>query len=438
MRKAILTFIAFALVASLSLGAGLPAAAAAEELPKGPVSITFWVHRLPHMDIYFKEMIAEYHKMRPNIRVKLETWPTTELYPKLLVAMTTGTGPDVFSIGDWYMETYQSKGLLAPLSPKLLGFKSLENLKGLVIPGTIDRFIYDGKLYGWPMYAYTYSVFVNKKHFREAGLDPVKDCPKTWDDLVEVAKKLTKRDAKGNIIQQGLGMPYFASFWTMIEMSYLVRQFGGDILDEEGKAVVNSPAGVKALQLWVDFVHKHKVNDPSLSVASGLLPTEDFVQEKVSMWASAPWAIGAVKANERLYGDYSACPLPQANPAKPVNTLYGFAWVVNASASPEKQAAATDWIGFATSERWQEPWWERIAVLQILKSFYEKPKIRDFPLMSIFRSDMATGKWMARSPHFAEIGAAMHRAMQRSVLNKVDVKESLDQAAVEINRALGK
>jgi hypothetical protein len=45
---------------------------------------------------------------------------------------------------------------------------------------------------------------------------------------------------------------------------------------------------------------------------------------------------------------------------------------------------------------------------------------------------------MTRSPYFLEIADAMHRAVQRIVLNRVDVKRSLDQACQEIDQALSK
>ena len=37
-------------------------------------------------------------------------------------------------------------------------------------------------------------IFINKKVFRDAGLDPEKDYPKTWEEMVEVSDKLCIRD----------------------------------------------------------------------------------------------------------------------------------------------------------------------------------------------------------------------------------------------------
>jgi hypothetical protein len=46
----------------------------------------------------------------------------------------------------------------------------------------------------------------NKDAFKAAGLDPDK-APATWDDMIAFGKKLTKRDAAGQVSQWGLAIP---------------------------------------------------------------------------------------------------------------------------------------------------------------------------------------------------------------------------------------
>ena len=51
--------------------------------------------------------------------------------------------------------------------------------------------IQDGKAYGYPLWFYGYCNYLNTKQFKEVGLDPDKDWPKTWEQFGEVAKRLT-------------------------------------------------------------------------------------------------------------------------------------------------------------------------------------------------------------------------------------------------------
>ncbi|MCC7106441.1 MAG: extracellular solute-binding protein [Chloroflexi bacterium] len=408
--------------------------AAASDYPTGPVKISFWIHQLPTMEPFIKEMAAEYEQKHPNVKIELSMFPSADLYPKLLVAMTGGTGPNVFSVGDWLMDTYRSRNMLAPIPPVNLGYKSLDDMKNAHVTGVLDGGISDGQIYGYPMYAYAYSLFVNKAHFKDAGLDVTKDAPKTWNDAVEVAKKLTKFDSSGRMTRQGFGEPYFANFWTMIEFSYLTRQMGGEILGASGQADPNNEAPIKALKLWGDMVNVYKVTDPAQNVATALLPNEDFVRGNVSMWPSAPWTVPTLKANQEIWDNFAVVPLPQVDPAKPVNTLYGFTWVINAKGTPDQQKVSADWIRFAADH--SKGWLERVGVTQTTKTFFDLPEVKAFPYIEVFKADMATGKWMLRSPEFNPIADAIHRAVQRTGLNKVDARESWAQAATEINQAL--
>jgi ABC-type glycerol-3-phosphate transport system substrate-binding protein len=49
-------------------------------------------------------------------------------------------------------------------------------------------------------------MYYNKEAFAAAGLDPEAP-PATWDELVEMGKTLTVRDASGNVTQWGVRIP---------------------------------------------------------------------------------------------------------------------------------------------------------------------------------------------------------------------------------------
>ena len=63
-----------------------------------------------------------------------------------------------------------------------------------------------GHIWGVPFQRSTIVQYWNKDAFKAAGLDPDK-APATWDDLVAFGKKLTKRDAAGQVSRWGLEIP---------------------------------------------------------------------------------------------------------------------------------------------------------------------------------------------------------------------------------------
>src|SRR5207253_10866291 len=65
---------------------------------------------------------------------------------------------------------------------------------------------YKGKTYGIPFQRSTIVLYWNKEAFKEAGLDPEKP-PATWKEMEQMAQKLTKRDASGNVQRWGVEVP---------------------------------------------------------------------------------------------------------------------------------------------------------------------------------------------------------------------------------------
>ena len=100
-------------------------------------------------------------------------------------------------------------------------------------------------------------MYYNTELFEQAGLDPDKP-PQTGTNLA-AAKALTKDGVYGTA---WLGVQGDASTWAWA--TYLFSQ-GGTFFDENDKPVFNSEAGVKALQMIVDMIHKDQVMPPSVS-----------------------------------------------------------------------------------------------------------------------------------------------------------------------------
>ncbi|MGA9042326.1 MAG: extracellular solute-binding protein, partial [Terriglobales bacterium] len=60
----------------------------------------------------------------------------------------------------------------------------------------------------------------NRSLFKEAGVEYPKDW--TWEQFREVAKKLTKRDAAGNVLQYGYEVPnqnFFVQPWFLTNVT---------------------------------------------------------------------------------------------------------------------------------------------------------------------------------------------------------------------------
>ena len=115
----------------------------------------------------------------------------------------------------------------------------------------------EGKQYQIPLSCEGYGITVNVDMFREAGLvdENGKIIPaKTWDELYEYARKLTKVDSDGKVTQTGLCFDWGTNI--MEQMFYACLQsYKGTFYEEDGKTVdFTSEGATYMLNFWRNLV----------------------------------------------------------------------------------------------------------------------------------------------------------------------------------------
>ena len=401
------------------------------------VNITWWEHSNPPHNNYSKELVADWNKKNPTLPVQYEFFAMTPYFKKLSAALSTKSAADMFTVIDTLLPSFTTKNVLAPVRPEWLGYKDLEDMKKAYLPGALDGYIHEGKLYAVPPIASVFSLYLNKDHFREAELNPDKDYPRTWEDIGRIGQKLVKR--QGNTItREGFDFAMHSSAWTMWYMEALIRQYGGSVLDAAGKkCTANGEAGVKAMQVRSMYVQKYKISDPTVSVGTNALPADDVPKGRVSMFITHAGSVA--QFGPKVMEHIKVVPFPQVNPDKPVTIVYGFALAVNPDIPEAKQKQVHDLIRHVIQSPKQ--WYEKTSYPYPSANFLQLPGMEEAKktrYLDVFVMDISTGNFVTRSPHFIEISDAMHRAMERVVLRNEDPKASLDQACREIDAALAK
>src|SRR5690606_33873627 len=102
----------------------------------------------------------------------------------------------------------------------------------------------------------------NKKHFRDAGLDPEK-FPATWDELEEAAKKL---DIKNGSRYERVGYaPQFGSCgWDCLGGNF---DNGKIYFDDDGNPVINTPGKVEAMEYMLRF--SDRIGQKNIDIMKG-------------------------------------------------------------------------------------------------------------------------------------------------------------------------
>ena len=197
---------------------------------KSNVTIEIWWHEYGPFTAYVKELIEAYkkrpaerdHQSRRHVLGRHQpeadrraghrhrsrtSWTRT---PR----STSCTTPR----GCWNRSTWRSS------APRATTKSSRATRRAGLAAGT-----FGGKVYALPYQGNSMSLFLSNKAFEAAGLSPVKDAPKTWNDMMALGPKLKK--VQGNrTVQKAFDFPYHSPRWEMQMFQPLVEQFGGKTL----------------------------------------------------------------------------------------------------------------------------------------------------------------------------------------------------------------
>lgn len=191
----------------------------------GKVHVTYWEKWVSFEGVAMQASVDAFNRSQDKIEV--EYFPTSEIDRKALVAIAGGDPPDVAGLWVQNIATYADAEGLMPLDDFI-------RRDGLTTEAWLARYYpifaqicsYRGKIYAGISTPNVLAFHWNKTLFREAGLDPDRP-PRTFAELEEYSKKLTKRDPKtGAITQMGFLLDE-PGWWPWL----FAEWFGGVLFD---------------------------------------------------------------------------------------------------------------------------------------------------------------------------------------------------------------
>ncbi|MGW5770623.1 extracellular solute-binding protein [Streptomyces longwoodensis] len=284
----------------------------------------------------WKEDVAAFNKTYPNVTIEGRSTPGQCLEPPRFTAMLKAKSqPDVFY-------TYFTD------LPQVLDNDGAEDITAYVTdrtvpalkdidPNVLGSLKEDGKLYGLPTSNYTMGLLINRKLFRQAGLDP-DNPPRTWEDVRAAAKKIA---GLGKGIA-GYG-DYSAANTGGWHFTAAVYSLGGDVVDSSGKkAAFNDAIGKQVAQ----NLHAMRWEDDSMGKTQ-LLKWGDLQKQiatdKLGMFLAAPDDIAyMVQQLGATYENFGMGPIPGGK-----NTLAGGNnYMIKKGISGDKIKAAIAWLNY--------------------------------------------------------------------------------------------
>lgn len=370
------------------------------------VELTIW-ETSRNKDDWYTSMEKKFLEEHPNItlnKVVKEGDPGNEFYQ----AVASGTAPDLVNCSFTMMDSYITSGILEPLNQ----YTDKWDEWGNFTKEYVDMFTKDGKVYGVPNQVAPMLFGYNKALFEEAG---IKEPPKTWDEAVEVAKKINDPD------NQVAGYATLAAEWTEWFFQYYVWQAGGDLTkeNEDGTAELTftDPAVIKAAEYY-QKLKSECVLQSDLTLKFSDLVT-NFGLGKIGMMPFAgDWVSEAI--TKGIDPDDIGLCLPPAGPSgKQTTAIGGDCWVINAKADQAKKDAAWEYIKYYTGKDYRASYYENLATKgapnpviiprddMSITDFYEFPEE--------YKEVLESAKSVGRLEFYgkADFGSYVDRAVQK-------------------------
>lgn len=207
-------------------------------------------------------LIPEFEK-ETGIKVNLEVLAEQPGFEKILSDLSSGTGTyDLFMTDPLHNWQYASGGWLEPLD----GYLDDPNLTDAVAYDVDDFFpgiwgagkwnlepmmgIGEGQLWAVPINYETYLLAYRPSILASQGVE----IPKTYDDVLDAAIKLTYVDEDG---QEVYGViTRFDKYWDLPYLTFgtMLQSYGVEMIDEEGNLGICTPESIAATELFIDII----------------------------------------------------------------------------------------------------------------------------------------------------------------------------------------
>ena len=355
---------------------------------------------------------------------------------------TKGGAFDIMTIGMYETPIWGKNGWLVPLDDLSAEYNAAD-----ILPAMSGGLSYDGTLYAAPFYGESSMIMYRTDLMEKAGLDM--PAAPTWSFVREAAAKMTDRanEINGICLRGKAGWGEGGAFITAMSNSFGARWF-----DMEWNAQFDTKPWKDTLEFFSGMMNE---SGPAGYATNGFNENLSlFQQGKCGMWIDATVAASFVtNPKDSTVADHVGFALaPDNGLGKRSNWLW--AWALAIPAGTQKEAAAKQFIEWATSTGYIElvaanEGWANVPP-GARTSLYENPNYNEVPfaqmtLDSILSADPNNstvepspyvGIQFAAIPEFAGIATEVSQEFSAVYAGQQTVDEALAKAQAITNDAM--
>ncbi|QWU17581.1 multiple sugar transport system substrate-binding protein [Paenibacillus sophorae] len=372
-----------------------------------------------------KKLVAAFEAQHPDIDVEVREFPndSSQMHDQLLTILSGQSSEvDVLNLDVTWPAEFAQAGFLLPLDRYIEqdGIDTNEYLKGGIQAG-----YYNGQQWAFPRY--------NNAGLLYYRTDLVKKVPTTWDELLKQAEELKGQGGtKYGFVTQGKQYEGLAVGFTE-----LVNAYGGQIIDDQGNVVVNSPEALKGLKKLIE-IQTSKAVPSNLNTFTEKETLTAFIEGDAVF--ARHWPALYAQANDpkvsKIVGKVGIAPLP-AGDARSAAALGGWLGAISKYSKHPKEA--WEFLKFLISEEG-----EKIVAINntqtptYLKLFDDPEVQKASPLFANHDFVNGLGSAVPRTitPQYAKISGLIQVEVSKAIAGQQTAEQALAQLETQIKAAV--
>lgn len=375
-----------------------------------------------------QQLIDEFEKTHPNIRVKLFMVPSSSYHQKLQIMLASRTAPDVMRVDHYYFPAMVRKGYFRCLEPFIERDKAFDLSD--FFPQALEEGMYRGKLYGMNVLFGPIIIYYNKTMFDRAGIPDPYELDRrgewTYSKFLEVCIKLTKKDSSGRYVQFGTIMPPdWSTVWA----------FGGEFVSPDfRRCTLDTPEAIRGLQFLKDLRWKYHVTPTPAEAAMSAFTFESGRVAMILTWSGQ----SPIYRKNITDFEWDIAPMP-VGPAGRFTPLKGNQLVIySESKHPEE---AWEFVKFMVSPETEMLVYGKLRrAIPTRKSVARDPEYlkADLPPrhVHVFIDAMKYGRRIPINERYNQWLPELRAGEELLLTNELDAREAVRWMVPRINRAL--
>ena len=400
--------------------------------PTKLVVLTHWGAQ-PQKDV-LEPIFKRYQEEHPRIQIEHQTVAFGELLNRITTGRLGGVAPDIYHFYNLWLPEFVASDLLQVPPDNVIN-----EIRQGYSESTINGVTYRGQIWGFPTEVNSYLLLSNRQLLQEAG---VTEPPATWDELLEVAPRLTKKDASGQVTQTGFAFSRGWDSGVVHPFTSLLWSNGGEYVAEDFSQVrFNEPPGVETLELELELI-KSGGADLGFAGPGSSGAQDDFPAGRVGMVIMANWYGASLRAG--LPGGIEnviVSPIPHSTKGKSTTLQYNWLWGVDKNSKNAEAAwEFLTWLN-TPKDSGSSPMGDYLttglnAIPARLSNQEAHADLLGDAIVKPFVESLQRSRTEPIIPGAQEIKTSLQKQIEAAWFGEKSAQEALDTAAVEANRIL--